>query len=46
MSGPSLSSIYVNDFPNCLQFSITGMFVDDIYITLPCVSTSSEIEPN
>ena len=41
--GPLLFLVYVNDFPNCLQFSIPGMF--DTYITVPGVSTSSDIEP-
>jgi len=29
--GPLLFLIYVNDFPNCLQHSTPGMFVDDTY---------------
>ena len=43
--GPLLFLICLNDFPNCLQFSILGMFADDTYITVPGVITSSDIEP-
>ena len=42
--GPLLFLLYVDDFPNCLQFSIPGMFAGDTYITVPGVSTSSDIE--
>ena len=35
---------YVNDFPNCLKFSIPSMFTDDTYITVPGLSTTSDTE--
>ena len=41
---PLLFLTYVNDFPNCLKFSIPSMFTDDTYITVPGLSTTSDTE--
>ena len=41
--GPLLSSINVNDLPNCLEHTQTSMFADDTNLTCSGVSTA-EIE--
>ena len=34
MAPPELGYIYINDLPNCLNFTIPRMFADDTYLTI------------
>lgn len=42
--GPLLFILYINDLPNCLEYSKPGMFADDTYITTTGSSLTQVIQ--